>query len=405
VPGLAGASPTVDQDRSGDAPAGLVPAPPPLGQVLAEPELGSPAVGSGPPAARPVRPGPGAPGRAGRIGVGQIRATRSGADRIKVGPPESGHSAANRLEAGPAGADQSTPPIQFFGLGKSFGADWALREVSFSVQPGQIVALLGASGSGKSTLLRQVDGLERPSAGFALVLGQPVYRLRGTALRRLRAQVGMIFQQFELVGPLSVLENVLTGALARLRGPRLNPLAYPKALRLEAMRQLDRVGLAQIAHQRSDTLSGGQQQRVAIARALMQSPQILLADEPVASLDPESSADVMALIRQIAQRDRLTVLCSLHQVDLALSWADRVVGLRQGQVVLDRPADRLSRDEAMAIYQRGPAAAIRPVGPEPYLIRPAGSATDLIRSDGPETDPSCPVGSGASPVDRARATV
>ncbi|MDR1213167.1 MAG: phosphonate ABC transporter ATP-binding protein [Propionibacteriaceae bacterium] len=279
---------------------------------------------------------------------------------------------------------RTDPPIQFDALSKSFGSNWALQEVSFRVEAGQIVVLLGASGSGKSTLLRQVDGLERPSAGAVTVLGQPVDRLRGGDLRRLRARVGMIFQSFELVGPLSVLENVLTGALARLRGPRLSLLSYPRALRLEAMRQLDRVGLAEIAHQRSDTLSGGQQQRVAIARALMQSPQILLADEPVASLDPESSADVMALIRQIAQRDRLTVLCSLHQVDLALSWADRVVGLRQGRVVLDRPADQISRNEAMAIYQRGPAGPPEAGQPAPAGFDEAGfEAMDWLASAPP----------------------
>jgi phosphonate transport system ATP-binding protein len=267
-------------------------------------------------------------------------------------PVATGRSASAKAAHHGADADASAHPIRFDRLTKRFGTTLALSEVSFSVEPGEIVVLLGPSGSGKSTLLRHVDGLERPSAGTVTVLGQPVERLRGGALRGLRARIGMIFQRFELVGVLSVLENVLTGALARLRGPRLSVLSYPRPLRLEAMRQLDRVGLAEIAHQRADTLSGGQQQRVAIARALMQSPQILLADEPVASLDPESSADVMALLRRIAQRDRLTVLCSLHQVDLALGWADRVVGLRQGEVVLDRPVEGLSRAEAMSIYQR-----------------------------------------------------
>ena len=153
----------------------------------------------------------------------------------------------------------------------------------------------------------------------------------------------MIFQQFELVPSLTVLENVLTGALSRLRRPRLGLWAYPRAFRHTALTHLDRVGLLAQAYQRADRLSGGQQQRVAIARALMQDPEVLLADEPVASLDPESSIQVMALIREIAAESGLTVVCSLHQVDLALGWGDRVVGLRGGGVVLDAAIEGLAR--------------------------------------------------------------
>ncbi|NUP75834.1 MAG: ATP-binding cassette domain-containing protein, partial [Sinomonas sp.] len=171
-------------------------------------------------------------------------------------------------------------------------------------------------------------------------------------LRHVRARVAMIFQQFELVPSLTVLENVLTGALARLKGPRLGLWAYPKHLKLAALTHLDRVGMLEKAYERADQLSGGQQQRVAIARALMQSPEILLADEPVASLDPESSAQVMRLIREIAADDGLTVVCSLHQVDLALGWGDRIVGLRHGEVVLDTPAVGLSKSQVMEIYGR-----------------------------------------------------
>jgi phosphonate transport system ATP-binding protein len=228
----------------------------------------------------------------------------------------------------------------------------ALSGVALSVEPGEIVVLLGLSGSGKSTLLRHVNGLEIPTEGTVVSLGENVASLRGRDLRALRGRIGFIFQQFELVGALTVLENVLTGGLSTLRGPRVGIFTYPRALREKALGHLDRVGLLEFAYQRADNLSGGQQQRVAIARALMQDPEILLADEPMASLDPESSSQVMALIREIAAERSLTVICSLHQVDLALSWGDRIVGLRAGEVVLDTRTDGLSREEVMEIYGR-----------------------------------------------------
>ncbi|MBO3664874.1 phosphonate ABC transporter ATP-binding protein [Microbacterium stercoris] len=239
-------------------------------------------------------------------------------------------------------------------LGKTYpGASGpALSGVSLSVAPGEIVVLLGLSGSGKSTLLRHINGLETPTTGSVQSLGQEVTSLRGRDLRALRGRIGFIFQQFELVGALSVLENVLTGSLSTLRGPRVGVWSYPRALREKALGHIERVGLLDRTYQRADRLSGGQQQRVAIARALMQDPEILLADEPVASLDPESSSQVMGLIREIAAERGLTVVCSLHQVDLALSWGDRIVGLRGGEVVLDTRTDNLSREQVMEIYGR-----------------------------------------------------
>ncbi|GAA1595934.1 phosphonate ABC transporter ATP-binding protein [Leucobacter chromiireducens] len=245
-----------------------------------------------------------------------------------------------------------TPVIQLADVSKQFGPTTALDAVSLNVAAGEVVVLLGLSGSGKSTLLRHLNGLETASSGEVRVLGSEVSALRGRSLRELRSRVGFIFQQFELVGPVTVLENVLTGALATLRGPRLGLLSYPRALRVRALDLLAEVGLEAHAFQRADTLSGGQQQRVAIARALMQDPEILLADEPVASLDPESSQQVMRLIREIAVRRELTVLCTLHQVDLALSWADRIVGLRHGATVLDTPAAGLDRETVMRVYRQ-----------------------------------------------------
>nr|WP_201471170.1 phosphonate ABC transporter ATP-binding protein [Microbacterium hydrocarbonoxydans] len=242
--------------------------------------------------------------------------------------------------------------IRLDGVTKTFGSTTALKDASLQVARGEIVVLLGLSGSGKSTLLRHLDGLETPTSGAVEVLGQQVPSLSGKALRALRSRVGFIFQQFELVPSLTVLENVLTGSLSTVRGPRLGLWGYSRASKIRALEHLDRVGLLDRAYQRSDTLSGGQQQRVAIARALMQKPDILLADEPVASLDPESSDQVMALIREIAADEGLTVVCSLHQVDLAISWADRIVGLRHGEVVLDTPTTDLTKAEVMEIYGR-----------------------------------------------------
>jgi phosphonate transport system ATP-binding protein len=269
-----------------------------------------------------------------------------------------------------------TPPepvVRLDGVTKRFGATTALQDVSLTVERGEIVVLLGLSGSGKSTLLRHLDGLELAGAGSVEVLGEDVAHLKGRALRALRGRVGFIFQQFELVPSLTVLENVLTGSLATLRGPRLGLWSYSKARRLAALGHLDRVGLLDRAYQRADTLSGGQQQRVAIARALMQNPTVLLADEPVASLDPESSDQVMALIREIAADEGLTVVCSLHQVDLAISWGDRIVGLRHGRVVLDLPTAGLTKAQVMEIYGRvaTSTAELRAVSDELLPAEPA----------------------------------
>jgi phosphonate transport system ATP-binding protein len=243
------------------------------------------------------------------------------------------------------------PAVRLHQVTKDFAETRALDAVDLTVPRGQMLAILGASGSGKSTLLRTLNGLVVPTSGTVRVLGCDVTSAKGRQMRELRTGVGFIFQQFGLVGRLSVMENVLSGALGRVRFPRAGVLAYPRSLRLEALANLERVGLGDRAFQRSDTLSGGQQQRVAIARTLMQRPTVLLADEPVASLDPESSAAVMSLLLEICQEKGLTVIASLHQVELARGWADRLVGMRKGRVVLDGSPKELGSEEVMEIYR------------------------------------------------------
>jgi phosphonate transport system ATP-binding protein len=260
-------------------------------------------------------------------------------------------AAANAAAAPGGPAVASGTAVRLHSVTKDFAETRALDSVDLTVPAGQMLAILGASGSGKSTLLRTLNGLVVPTTGTVEVLGTDVTSARGRRMRELRCGVGFIFQQFGLVGRLSVMENVLSGALGRIRFPRAGVLSYPRSLRVEALGHLDRVGLADRAFQRSDTLSGGQQQRAAIARTLMQRPTVLLADEPVASLDPESSAAVLALLMEICQEKGLTVITSLHQVELARGWADRLVGMRAGRVVLDSSPKDVSADEVMEIYR------------------------------------------------------
>ena len=246
-----------------------------------------------------------------------------------------------------------SPLISLTGVSKRFpNGTLALDNVSLEVPKGQLLSLIGLSGSGKSTLMRHLNGLHKPTSGSVRVLGTEVSSASNRELRAVRRNVGFVFQQFGLVGRATCLENVLSGALGRLGGPRYGVWSYPKQLRREAFDHLDRVGLAPQAYQRADTLSGGQMQRVAIARTIMQQPEILLADEPVASLDPESSAQVLELMLQVATEEKMTIIVTLHQVELAMGWAHRIVGLRDGRVVLDRDATGLSQADVMDVYRR-----------------------------------------------------
>jgi phosphonate transport system ATP-binding protein len=227
----------------------------------------------------------------------------------------------------------------------------ALRATSLDIGRGEFVVLLGRSGAGKSTLLRCLNGLVTPSEG--IVTAEESGRLDDAAnLRRHRRATGMVFQQHQLIGRLSALTNVLTGRLGYHPTWRAL-LPMPRADRLIALRALDRVGLADRALSRVDELSGGQQQRVGIARAIAQEPRLILADEPVASLDPETAARVLTLLRDIARKDGLTAVVSLHQLELARRFADRVIGLCEGEIVADLPAAQLTDEVAGRIYRDG----------------------------------------------------
>jgi phosphonate transport system ATP-binding protein len=251
------------------------------------------------------------------------------------------------------------PPLSVRGLRKTFRSRTVLAGVDLDVPAGQLVALLGANGSGKSTVLRCIVGLEEPDAGSVHLRGQDVLGLRGDSLRDHRRSAAMIFQQIHLVRRRSALDNVCSGALGRLPLHRsLAPMMFPADLRSEAMECLDQVGLADRAAERVSRLSGGQQQRVAIARALCQRADVVLADEPVAALDPSAADQVLALLADLAHSRRLAVVAVLHQPDLARRFADRVVGLADGRVRLDTSPSILTSGDLARLY---PPASGRPV--------------------------------------------
>ena len=245
--------------------------------------------------------------------------------------------------------------IRVEGLSKTFSGKQVLFNVGLDVEPGEMVALIGASGSGKSTLLRHLAGLargDRSTSSSIEVLGRSV-QMTGALnaqVRHLRADIGYIFQQFNLVTRLSVLNNVLIGRLGRMPRWRGSLGMFSTEEKELAMASLERVGLADFAHQRASTLSGGQQQRVAIARALTQQAEVILADEPIASLDPESARKVMEVLADINQRDGKTVVVTLHQVDYALRYCRRVVALKSGRVHFDGPVQALDGSFLNELY-------------------------------------------------------
>ena len=225
-----------------------------------------------------------------------------------------------------------------------------LDHISLEVAPGSLVALIGANGTGKSTLLRLIPRLIEPDKGDVTIFSQHVAK-SGKQLRQVRKRIGFVFQKHNLVGRLSALTNVIHGAQARGFSFRAWSHSFaPQFLRNEAIACLERVGLAEVAGQRADSLSGGQSQRVAIARALMQRPDIVLADEPAASLDPQAGDEVMSLFLSLMREERKTVVFTSHNLNHALDYADRVVGLSEGKVVLDMLAAGLRESDLRGLY-------------------------------------------------------
>jgi phosphonate transport system ATP-binding protein len=237
------------------------------------------------------------------------------------------------------------------GITRRFGDKAAVQSVSLEVPAGSFIGVIGRSGAGKSTLLRMINRMIDPSNGRIVFDGIDITKLRGTELKGWRARAAMIFQQFNLVPRLDVLTNVLLGRISQ-HGTVSSMLGlFTPAERALAVEALDRLDLLPHAFQRADTLSGGQQQRVAIARALMQSPAIVLADEPIASLDPRNAARVMDSIRTINREDGITVLCNLHTIDAARQYCDRIVGMAKGRIVFDGAPAKLTTPILREIYQ------------------------------------------------------
>ena len=228
--------------------------------------------------------------------------------------------------------------------------DLALKGVTLEVPDGQVMALIGPSGAGKSTLIRCVNRLVEPTAGEVLLNDVNITGLGGTELRKARRRMGMIFQEYALVERLSVMENVLSGRLGYVGFWRSWLRRFPPTDIEEAFRLLERVSLDHMVDKRADELSGGQRQRVGICRALVQNPELLLVDEPTASLDPKTSRQIMRLIRELCAERRLSAIINIHDVMLAQEFAERIVGLRLGEIVYDGPASDLTPAVLTAIY-------------------------------------------------------
>ncbi len=246
----------------------------------------------------------------------------------------------------------TVPALELSRVSHQFGKFEALSDISLRVEAGERVALVGSSGAGKSTLLRLMNGTLMPASGEIWVLGQRLDRLSHKRLRGVQQQMGTIYQQFHLINSLRVVHNVNAGHLGRWPfWKAAASLLYPLDVKIAA-RALEQVGIPEKLFARTDQLSGGEQQRVALARVLVQNPALILADEPIASLDPELSRSMMNLLRDLTTELGKTLIVSLHSVEFARSHCDRLIGLRQGQILFDAPATQVSDDMLEALYQR-----------------------------------------------------
>jgi len=237
--------------------------------------------------------------------------------------------------------------------------DLAINGVDLKVEKGQVIALIGPSGAGKSTLIRCVNRLENPTSGEIWLNGENIVKMRSGKLRRARRNMGMIFQEYALVERLTVMENVLSGRLGYVGFWRSFLRKFPQSDINAAFGLLQKVGLDTMVNKRADELSGGQRQRVGIARALIQNPDILLVDEPTASLDPKTSRQIMRLITELCEENQLAAIINIHDVALAQMYAERIVGLREGSIVYDGSPDDLKPDVLTEIYGKEDWTAVR----------------------------------------------
>jgi phosphonate transport system ATP-binding protein len=235
-------------------------------------------------------------------------------------------------------------------LSRRFGEKAAVDDVSLAIEAGSFVGVIGRSGAGKSTLLRMINRLQDPSSGVIRWQGQDVTTLKGQALRDWRMRCAMVFQQFNIVGRLDVMTNVLMGRLNHTSQMRSLLKLWSTDDRAIAVSALEMFDMTQLAGQRAESLSGGQQQRVAIARALVQEPEIILADEPIASLDPRNTRIVMDGLQRLNRHFGITVLCNLHDLDIAKDYCGRLIGMAQGRIVFDGAPEALTEDAARGLY-------------------------------------------------------
>ncbi len=245
--------------------------------------------------------------------------------------------------------------LELDGVSVQYGNTTALEAVSLSISAGERVGLVGPSGSGKTTLLRLLNGSVLPDQGDVHVSGSPLYTLSRTDLRRVRASIGFVYQDHRLVPNLQVSQNVIAGQLGRVSLLKsLRMMLFPSRVMVEKAHEiLCRVGIGEKLFERTDHLSGGQQQRVAIARALFQEPQVLLADEPVSSVDPARAKDAVELLTRISREENLTLVMSLHNLDLAREYCERLIGLRRGRIVFDEPTSSIQESHFSELYRIG----------------------------------------------------
>ena len=243
--------------------------------------------------------------------------------------------------------------IEFKDVGKRYPNGFeGLKHINLTIDQGEFVAIIGLSGAGKSTLIRTINRMHDITSGTLTVDGTDVMSLHGKNLRKFRRRIGMIFQSFNLITRTTVIKNVLTALVPDLPWWRATFGIFTKEENLTALEALDKVGILDKAYVRADQLSGGQQQRVALARTLAQDPQIILADEPVAALDPVTAKQVMDDFKHINETMHITVLINIHHVDLALQYATRVIGIRAGEIVYDGPADKVDQAVLDTIYSK-----------------------------------------------------